>query len=246
MVVPLLEDSRLLLIASLTAGLCCGCRPVPRSHTFVVPREQVYAEVARIALTPAVLGEGAEVPEEVLLELDSLIAAKVHDAGFETVPSVVHAEIWARVVEEVGGLFNPYTGVFDEERFQTAVQQLKKELQEKYAPDALLYPEIQVVEAEADYSHARWDGTSQSVGGRVAGVFYALSLAVVIEDMDGVGLYLGRGGLELIERWDRSVGDYVSVPDSSLFLDRARIVNAVDLALGPIVELRPEGQPKYP
>jgi hypothetical protein len=206
----------------------------------------VYAEIDRIALTPVVLGEGAEVPEAVLLELDSLIAAKVHDAGFETLPSVVHAEIWARVVEEIGGLYNPYTGAFDEERFRTAVGQLKEELREKFDPDALLYPEIQVVEAESDYSQARWDGVSQSVGVRGWGVFYALSLSVVIEDMDGVGLYIGRGGLELIERWDRMVGDYASVPDSSLFVDKARIVNAVELALGPIVQLRPKAQPEHP
>ncbi len=245
MSVPPVERLRLLLITGLIAGLNSGCRTVSTSHRFVVPREQVYAEIDRIALTPVVLGEGVEIPEAVLSELDSLIAAKVHDAGFETIPSVVHAEIWARIVEEVGGLFNPYTGAFDEERFRTAVQQLKQELRAKFDPDALLYPEIQVVEAEASYSHARWDGTSQPVGGRVGGVFYALSLSVVIEDMDGVGLYIGRGGLELIEMWDRSVGDYVPVPDSSLFVDKERMVNAVDLALGPIVDLRPEGEPQY-
>jgi hypothetical protein len=205
----------------------------------------VYAEIDLIALTPVVLGEGAEVPEAVLLELDSLIAAKVQDDGFETVPSLIHAEIWARAVEEIGGLYNPYTGTFDEERFTTAVEQLKEELREKFSPDALLYPEILVVEAESDYSQARWDGTSQSVGARVGGVFYALSLSVIIEDMEGVELYEGRGGLELLEMWDRRLGDYVSLPDSSLFLDKARIVNAVELALGPFVELRPKDQPEY-
>lgn len=245
-VLLLLERPRLRLITSLMAGLCFSCRPVPTTHRFVAPREQVYAEIDRIVLTPVVLAEGAEVPEAVLLELDSLIAVKVRDAGFGTVPSVVHAEVWTRNVEEIGGLYNPYTGAFDEERFRTAVERLRKELQEKFDPDALLYPEIQVVEAEADYSQARWDGTSQSVAVRGWGVFYALSLSVVIEDMDGVGLYMGRGGLELIETWDRMVGDYVSVPDSSLFADKARIVNAVDLALGPIVALRPETQPEYP
>ncbi|KPJ86720.1 MAG: hypothetical protein AMS18_15330 [Gemmatimonas sp. SG8_17] len=244
MAVRLFERSPLLLITGLTA-VCTGCRPVPTTHRFVAPREQVYAKIDRIALTPVTLGEGAEVPEAVLLELDSLIAAKVQDAGFETVPAVVHAEIWARIVEELGGLYSPYTGVFDEERFRTAVEQLRNELREEFNPDALLYPEIQVVEAEADYSQAKWDGASQSVGGSVGGVFYALSLSVAIEDMDGAGLYIGRGGLELLERWDRMARDYVSLPDSSLFVDKARIVNAVDLALGPIVELRPKTQPEY-
>ncbi len=112
-------------------------------------------------------------------------------------------------MEESGGFFDPYTGERHEQRFQTAVEQLEQELRDRFDPDALVYPEIWAVEAQNSYGTAMWDGTSQSAS-RMGAIVMALSLIVIIEDIDGNELYVNGGGIAIAERYISEL--YPAVP----------------------------------
>jgi hypothetical protein len=98
----------------------------------------------------------------------------------------------------------------------------------------MLYPEIWVVEAETPYGRARWDGTSQEVGGATGGYVLALSLVIVIQDMNDTDLYVNGGGIQVIERWSAAQGGWEPIPPELLFGDYDRIAQAVGTALEPL------------
>lgn len=214
----------------------CAVRPSSSYDVFLVPGGVFRDSVARVVLAPVVLQTDVAVPETILQRIDSLIAGELSASGFEVVPAVVYEEIWMRLNEEAGGFFDPYTGERDEGRFQEAVDQLKLELQEAFDPDALVYPEIWPVEVPVSYGTASWDGVKQAAFG-VRDVILALSLVVVIEDMEGRELFVNGGGLEVVEMWSRALG-VVRRPTRDMFGDDKRIVDAVEIALHPLLENR--------
>ncbi len=214
----------------------CVIRPSSSYDHFLVPSGEFRDSVTRIVLAPVVLQTDVAVPEAVLQRIDSLIAGELSASGFEVVPSFVYEEIWMRLNEEAGGFFDPYTGERDEDRFQQAVDQLKLELREGFDPDALVYPEIWPVEAPVSYGTASWDGVRQTSFG-VSEVILALSVVVVIEDMGGKELFVNGGGLEVAEMWSRALG-VVRRPTRDMFGDDQRLIDAVEVALHPLLEGR--------
>jgi hypothetical protein len=220
--------------------LACYTRVYAAYDIFLIPQDEFYAKVERVALAPVVLQTEIAVPESILVHLDSLIMEKLNVAGFDVVPSVVYDEIWTRLNEETGGFFDPYTGERDEALFNKAVERLKQELTEGFSPDALIYPEVWPVEAGVTYGTAHWDGVSRSAS-RLAEVL-ALSLVVIVEDMDGTELYVNGGGLGVTEAWSRTLG-IVTLPPLAAFQVEEWMTEAVDVALRPLVSNRPEREP---
>jgi len=217
----------------------CAVRASSSYDLFLVPSGEFRDSVKRVVIAPVVLQTDVAVPEAVLQRIDSLIAGELTASGFEVVPSLVYEEIWMRLNEEAGGFFDPYTGERDDERFEAAVSQLKLELQQGFDPDALVYPEIWPVEVPVSYGVASWDGVKQS-SFNVNDVTLALSLVIVIEDMGGKELYVNGGGLEVAEMWSRALG-VVRRPTSNMFRDEERLINAVQIALQPLLGARRAG-----
>ena len=153
------------------------------------------------------------------------------------------------------------------------VERILKVLGEKYGADGFLLPDIEGVEAYFDGDRAEWDGVEQKVGERrgtgakiISGILnlfrkgehdfseedttpygsvWALSLVVRIENAIGAQVYLGRGGLELLEKADFEGGiwfgdpipeqyEIQEVPDEELFQKRNRISRSVRIALSPL------------
>ncbi len=221
----------------MAAATACGSTP-SSYDLYVVPREEFSDSIERMVLAPVVVETDVEVPESVLVMVDSLIADRLSALGFSVIPSLVYEELWTRIVEESGGFFDPYTGERHEQRFQTAVEQLIQELHDRFDPDALVYPEIWAVEAQNLYGMARWDGTSQSAHPRMGAIVMALSLIVTIEDIDGNELYVNGGGIALVERYNSELHQAVPAAPEQIFEDSERVVNAVDVALEPLASKR--------
>ncbi len=235
---------RTLLATALATAIVLGCAARSSYDLFTIPANEFYAKTKTIVLASVSLPGEVAAPERVIAEIESLIANKLSEAGFATVPSRKYGEIWSRLTEQAGGFFDPFTGEQDEVRFQDAVEQLHQELAEKFDPDALLYPEIWDVEAPVSSGVAKWDGTSQTIAGpgfplSMEGTVLALSLVIVIEDMDGVELYFNGAGIEVLEKWDLKTRDLAFVPQAELFADGERILKAVNTALAPLIEARP-------
>ncbi len=222
-------------IVVLTMGLVNCARPGAASpyDLFIVSEAEFFDRTQRIALVPLYVDVDLDVPDTIVSMLDSLVENETTVAGFDVIPSLVYDELWRRIVEDVGGVFDPYTGRRDDERFESAVAQLRRELVERYQPHALLAPELWIVEADFRDARATWDGATQNIAESifrrgVDGVVLAITLGIIIEDLDGAELYVNGGGIEVMETLEGPV------PPEALFRDAGRIEHAVRTALQPL------------
>ncbi len=81
--------------------------------------EDFYRRVKTIALAPVAIPAQMENPEPVQTTFEALIAAQLQEAGFSTVPSREFAELWKRLTDQVGGIFDRITSQRDEAKFAT-------------------------------------------------------------------------------------------------------------------------------
>lgn len=241
----------LCVVTGLVALVGAGCAtPPPLPDPFKIAQDEFYRQIKTLALAPIAMPRGLEDPEPVRAKFESLITAKLREAGFSTAPSQQFADIWQRMADQVGGLFDPRTGQLDEAKFKTVREHALRELSATFKADALMQARIQPVTVPFrarpffQSSEATWHGTSQSVestGSR--GSVGALSLIVTIVDSHGVVLYTNAGGIQLLSKLQG--GRFVSVPRQELFADEERNVAAVNIALGPLIKQpAPPGAPR--
>lgn len=229
--------AKLRAAVALLGSVPLACAKIPSAYDqYLIPEAEFRVKVNKVVVAPVVLQTDIAVPESILVQLDSLIQRKLTAAGLGVVPSFVYEEIWNRLNEEAGGFFDPYTGVRDDERFNAAVSALKQQLRDEFGPDAIVYPEIWPVNAPVSYGTAQWDGVKRSAPYLTS--VAALSLVVVVEDMDGTELFVNGGGLGVTEVWSRTLG-VVSMPPEWAFSEEGCLAEAVDVALSPLVKNRP-------
>jgi hypothetical protein len=214
-----------------------------------------------IALAPVLGPSGIEVAESSLVQIDALIEGSLLGAGYRCVPRHEYAAIWDRIVGEMGGVFDLETGELDELKLEVARDQLRRDLSDMYHPDYLLHPEVWIVEAEHSAGVASWDGASQAVvglGTRVLnvidailnqydgflepGVVNALSLGIVVENMDGIEILQNAGGIEVLKDMERNLRDE-GVLFEPVLADPKRNHRAVTTALRPLIEARTDKPP---
>jgi len=233
----------------LVALLLAGCAGNPSYDPWLIPRDTFLARTRTIALSPIRLPEDLEQPGPVEVMFDSLITDALKTAGFSVVPSQVVSDIWNHDADSIGGYYDPVTGEPDTSKLNPLRRHFRQRLRDEHGAQAVLLPEILVVEASYADGKASWDGTSQSVAGffevlwsvisksqMPAGTAEGLSLDVQIESVDGGVVYNNRGGIEL---WAKPSGDGSRlnwVPRDKLFLDRDRHEKAIIEALGPVLQ----------
>ena len=129
------------------------------------------------------------------------------------------------------------------------------DLTDLFDADAVLYPEIWVVEAPFADGVASWDGTSESMVGFglrfldvLSAIFWAdeaeglprgtvnaLSLVVFAEDMNGREVFSNAGGIQVLEKVGLNADDLKSVESEKLLRDWPRNSKAVEIALAPLI-----------
>lgn len=242
----------LLFITLAVALIGAGCATGPPPYNpFKVAQDEIYAKAKTVALAPVLVPVDIADPEPVRAKFESILEAKLREAGFLVVPPKEAGGIWKQMTEQVGGIFDPLTGKRDEARFKTVREHTLRELRTKFKADAVLHPSIVPVRAKWEGMTASWDGTEESIrslgaviiealpyallgiGVTREGTVGALSLGVVIEDIHGVDMYINRGGIQLLAKF--SGGNFVGVPRHELFANEERNVAAVNIALGPLV-----------
>ena len=241
---------------AIVAACLLGCSS-SRYEQFAVPKEQFFGTVNAIVLAPVAVPDGFEFAESTLVTIDSLVEAGLVAAGFVTVPSTSYDEVWSRILSQIGALYDPETGVQDVEKLEIAREQLFVDLEELYHPHAVLFPEIQIVDAQFTEGVANWDGTSEpllSLGRRMmiaafaamfvsegenapTGSVEALSFAVVVQDMSGEELFMNAGGIQVLQKLN-SNGSFREVPEAKLLADDGRNRKAVKRALEPLLKKR--------
>jgi len=228
------------LALALTASSCAVTTPY---NPFKIPEDQLRAKVKVIALAPLNLPTNLEDPAPVQSKYESLIEAKLREAGFTVVPSREYAAIWKQMIEQLGGFFDPLTGKRDEQKYKTVREHTLREVGFKTKADALLDFAIAVVKANFGANRASWNGTTEELvpGGALtafliggsSGTVGALSLFVALSDLNGVNMYANAGGIQLLSKL--SGRNFVTVPRHELFADEERNRQAVNIALNPLI-----------
>jgi len=221
---------RILPLASLLLAACL-IQPTQDHGGFTVSPARFFDQAQRLLLVPVRVPDDVRVSQETTASIDSAIAAHAATLGVEVIGAQEYAAIWQRLTEEAGGFFDPYTGRRDEPEFEAAVAQLYRELEERFQPNALLYPELIVVEAYVEGDLAEWSGTDQRLDEPVepGSAVLALTLAMAIDDIEGNELYYREAGLVIL---DASEG---WIPHDLLREEPQRIGRAVETALEPLV-----------
>lgn len=94
----------LLLLITLVAVLVgVGCASTPRYNPFKIPQDDFYGKIKTIALAQVRVPRDLEDPTPVRSRFESLIDAKLREAGFSTVPSREFEAIFDRVAQQRGG-----------------------------------------------------------------------------------------------------------------------------------------------
>src|SRR5207247_9880796 len=106
------------VVAALMAAGCAGKRYDP----WLVPEEQFAASVRTIALVSTEVPEDLEDPDPAQATFDSLLAAELRAAGFTVVRAAVTAAVWRRLVDSVGGYYDPSTRRESTSRYHCAVR----------------------------------------------------------------------------------------------------------------------------
>ncbi len=232
-----------------------GCATAPPHNPFQISEEQFHTKVKHIALAPIAVPPQLGISESAKLRFDSLIETKLQEAGFATFPAKNWGEVFARIQQEVGGVFDPRTGKPDETKVKTVWARTADEIRSRFQFDAVLLPRVHVVKAYWGSNWARWDGVSEALASGLAGIFVpnasgtmpALSLVVSIggPDPDGPVQYRHRAGIQVLEKLapitERFSKLFAPVPREELLTNDERNRAAVEIALGPLVK-KPESR----
>ncbi len=221
-------------------------------NPFLVPADTVRSVVSTVIVTPTVPPEGVFVSATAALQIDTIIEARLRQAGYSVVPAAEYSRIWDGILLQMGGFFDPITGQRDEEKFQVARKELLRELKGRFDTQVLLYSELQVVDASVDGGVASWDGVTHDIGGRdtpirrefrdtferdefggnADGVVSAITLMIAIDGPDGKELYRNFGGIEVLARRTGSIVE--TEGEFALRAELEHVVLAVSHALAPL------------
>lgn len=234
-----------LLIALIGAG-CAPAGTAPY-NPLKISAQDFKSKVKTIALAAVVIPRDIEIPDRAMNTFESLIAAKLRDAGFSVIPSRESEEIRQRMTQQMGGYFDPRTEeLTDEAKFKTVREHILRELNVKFKADAVLHPSIRLFNAPWNLGTANWHGTTESIKPgwmqffdaltnlSSSGSVRALSLVVILEDINGTRLYSSAGGIQVLSKISAE-GKSVPVPQSELLANDERNVLAVDIALGALI-----------
>jgi hypothetical protein len=239
-------------LALLFWALALPARADGEYDPYRIPREQFSAQVSRVALRPLRLPDGTPDAERLRAELEGLIAAELEKRGYTVVSSQVFAETWRRFARDLGGVYDPVSGMPDAQKYLLAQQHTVRELERTQKVDAVLSPSIALdaIPAyigfwywEAAGTPIRWQGKDLASAvnqqpQRVEGPY----LRLLIHDNAQVLLYDAQIALA----WSRVYvgGGYEEVPAGEIYGSRERNQKTVEKLLGLLVD-RTSGAPAH-
>jgi hypothetical protein len=213
---------------------------------FVKSRSDIETTLKVLCTTPMNLMDFDRRPE-VVTRYESLIAQQLEAGGFKVIPSSEYSAIRDPLVEKMGGVFDPVTGERDAAKLKAIKQHTMNELIAKFGIDGCVDSAVVVTKASWYGNSAAWDGVQDNTTGKEgfwaglsvgqsSGTIPALSLLVRLGSTSDETYYVGRGGIQLFAH---NQGGFADIPDSMWFVDPARDVEAVNIALAPLLNEPP-------
>jgi hypothetical protein len=192
-----------------------------------------------VALAPVAIPEELPDSSRAQAAFEVLLTNELRGLGVAVVPAREAGATWQRLLDSVGGFYSAYTGELDTVKYHAVRDGTLRELRARFGADALLRSRIAVVTVNWKSGNAKWDGTSEGVGGGASGTLPALTLYVELNDANGNVVYGGRGGIQVMMKTSLLHRDRLHDLDpAKLLTDEGRNRKAVGLALdslGPVV-----------
>lgn len=205
-------------------SLLAGCAVLPDASPFRRDPEAWLPRSERVCVFELRSEVDFEGDDSSRLErLTQLLLAELRGRGFGVSPPAVTQAAWQRGVEELGAIFDPHSGRRDDARYEAGRLRGFRELGDTLACDVTLSPSLVQVVAPWAGPSLEWDGAALEWSGGYGthGWVGALSLWVVVHDLQGEVLYFGTGGIEPAARFVAG-RDFEPLRHSQLLRDDAR------------------------
>jgi hypothetical protein len=215
---------------TLAVALAIGAAPAPAQA------------IRRIALSP--LGGFSALPDTTATRdrVEQQFATRLVQAGYESVPAAESAAIRRSLLDSVGGYYSRLTGELIEAKYLAVEGGTMTALRDRFGTDAWLRLYLVAVPADFSGGKARWDGTSEGVAPAGHGTVMALSLAAILLRDVSDTLFVGRSGIQVLQKVED--GELVPVKPAKLLTDQGRIDRACKALVDSLVaRLRPKAGP---
>ena len=182
--------------------------------------------------------------ESVARRFEATIEERLRAAGFQVVGAQAMRDIHARLGAELGGIYDPMTGATTRQKTDEREQLARAKYLESHPVAGFVRLAVAERSANSYSMTAEWDGVKENVTGQSTmktflnmsagqlghGVVPALSLVLVLEDLEGREMYSGIGGLQLLSYvrmgW---VPKFYDVDPAHLLTDPARDARAMQV-----------------
>ncbi|HBA85931.1 MAG TPA: hypothetical protein DCZ95_17750 [Verrucomicrobia bacterium] len=221
-----------------------GCLTMSTPDPFAGRSGEFCSRVKTIAMMPAAPVSGLTHGAAISARYEDLVKEQLTQAGFEVVASDKYKEILDQAKSEVGALFDPLTGQPNKENIQRANSNALERFSKKYPTDAKAYMGVVNIKANWRQNEAEWDGVMEPSSGEAGwrgcmtagnryGTIGALSFSILLLDPTDQPYYSNRGGIQLLSHVNES--NFVDVPVKDLFVNPSNDVQAVTIALKPLL-----------
>lgn len=218
----------------------CAAGPKPAvSDNLIAPNFQQPAAKSLIVLLPPQVEAPDLKPGAAMLV--NALHQKLAAAGYKVVAldQGSHDAIWAQEVQEVGGIFDPATGVLRQREFHLAMGHLVQRVCAETQAAMVMRPSLVLREAELAGMSAAWDGQQRRVpeigggGGTLSHRGSTLGLSVGLDMFADSGELVMHtfGGALLPYRLNVNSGQNEVRAD--LFANDAEVADGVAIALAP-------------
>jgi hypothetical protein len=228
----------------------------------LAPREQILGSVHRVVIG-TLAPNGLTNSPEVVARYQSLVHERLAKLGWEVIDSAALNVAFGMASQQVGGIYDPFTGKTDPARLQQMMQVALTSLGLPAKPDGVALISLLKTGAVQVAGNVDWDGTTQSAltlgpvidkvvafGGTTnqnagEGGIAAASFNFALRDANGTLLVDSLGGIQLLQKLTLQgkhehgsttfSQTYTDLTPADLFTDPARDAHAVDVALSALL-----------
>jgi hypothetical protein len=233
-------------IAALCAVVLLGSTQLAWSANDPKPvdRAAIHAALKSVGVLPMRVPSLIPNGEDVARRFEAGILERLRAAGFQVVGAQAMRDIHARLGAELGGIYDPMTGATTRQKVDERDQLARARYLEAHPVAGFVRLAVAQRSANSYSMTAEWDGVKENVTGQSSmksflnmsagqlghGVVPALSLVLVLEDLEGKEIYSDIGGLQLLSYvrmgW---VPKFYDVDPAYLLTDTARDARAMQV-----------------
>lgn len=232
------------LLLVLGVAVLSGCA-TPAPYDPFLGKDFPFTDTSHVvALSP--LQVQTNNPNAILAKqtIEAMIEQALRERGFKVIPVTETQPIQTKLLEQVGGLYDPNTGSPDKGKIEAYELHYREQLASQFASEMVVLPVLRTVRVSFTQNIANWHGVGERmVEGRglsailvpqMNGTAPALSLLISLEDMTGTPLYAGWGGIQMLNKIAGT--QLYSIPETQILADQTLNSNAVVIALTPLLE----------